>query len=316
MGAGVVVGIDVAKNKLDIAVRPSADQWVAPQTEEGLSTLVGRLTALEPELVVLEATGGYEVAVAAALATAGVPVAVVNPRQVRAFARGIGQLAKTDALDAAVLARFAEVVHPTPRPLPAAPAQDLSALVARRRQLVAMLVAERQRLDTALVAVRPTISRHIRFLEEEGADLDRQLHDAVQASPLWREQEDLLRSTPGIGPTTALTLLAEVPELGQLDRKKIAALIGVAPFPCESGTLRGKRLVWGGRAHVRSALYMATLVAVRHNPVLRAFYQRLCAAGKPKKVALTAAMHKLLTILNAMLRHRTRWSTDVGAVTP
>jgi transposase len=191
--------------------------------------------------------------------------------------------------------------------------QELSALLARRRQVLGMLVAERQRLTTALLTVRPQISRHIRFLEAELSDLDRQVREAVQASPLWREQEDLLRSTPGIGPITAVALLAEVPELGHLSRKKIAALVGVAPFPCDSGKLRGKRIVWGGRARVRSALYMAALVAVRHNPVLRAFYQRLLAAGKPKKVALTAAMHKLLTILNAMLRHRTRWSL---ALTP
>jgi transposase len=311
MASATFVGIDVAKDKLDVAVRPSAEQWVSPQTEEGLTTLVARLRALAPELVVLEATGGYELPVAAALGTAGVPVAVVNPRQVREFARGIGQLAKTDALDAAVLARFAAVVHPTPRPLPAAQAQDLSAFLARRRQLQAMLIAERQRLGTALVAVRPHITRHIRFLEAELADLDRQLQAAVQASPLWRAQEDLLRSTPGIGPATALALLAEVPELGHLNRKKIAALVGVAPFPCDSGKLKGKRIVWGGRAHVRSALSMATLVAVRHNPLLRPFYQRLLAAGKPKKVALTACLHKLLTILNAMLRHRTRWSPSL-----
>ena len=303
------VGIDVAKDKLDVAVRPGAEQWIVPQTEAGLTALVERLVALRPALVVLEATGGYELPVAAALSTAAVPVAVavVNPRQVRAFARGIGQLAKTDALDAAVLARFAEVVHPTPRPLPEAQAQELSALLARRRQILAMLVAERQRLATALLAVRPHISRHISFLEAELSDLDRQMRDAVQASPLWREQEDLLRSTPGIGPTTTLALLAEVPELGQLNRKQIAALVGVAPFPCDSGTLRGRRIIWGGRARVRTALYMATLVATRHNPLIRAFYQRLCAAGKPKKVALVACMRKLLTILNAMLRHHTPW---------
>src|SRR5579883_2383877 len=231
-GTGTFVGIDVAKDKLDIAVRPSAEPWVAPQTEEGLTTLVARLVALAPELVVREAPGGFELPVAAALATAGVPVAVVNPRQVREFARGSGQLAKTDALDAAVLARCAAVVQPTPRPRPAAQAQELSALLTRRRQLQAMLIAERQRLGTALLAVRPPIMRPIRFLEAELEDLERQMRDAVQASPLWREQEDLLRSTPGIGPTTALALRAEVPELGQLDRKKIAALVGVAPFPC------------------------------------------------------------------------------------
>jgi transposase len=268
---GPVVGLAVAKDKLDVAVRPSAEQWVTPQTEEGLSTLVEPLRGLEPTLVVLQATGGDELPVAAALATAGVPVAVVNPRQVREFARGSGHLAKTAALDAQVLARFAAVVHPTPRPLPQAQAQDLRALLARRRQVLAMLGAARQRLATALLAVRPPISRHSRFLEADLSALDRQRRDAVQASPLGREQEDLLRSTPGSGPTTAVALLAEGPALGQLNRKKSAALVGGAPCPCESGQRRGRRIVWGGRARVRSALDMATLVAVRHNPVLRAF---------------------------------------------
>jgi transposase len=307
MDSAVYVGIDVAKAQLDIAMRPSAEQWVSPHDEEGIATLVARLQALRPTLIVLEATGGREALLAAALATADLAVAVVNPRQVRDFARAIGQLAKTDALDAQVLARFAEVVYPTPRPLPDAQTQDLGAVLARRRQLVGMLTAERQRLDTALPAVRCHIQRHIAWLEQELADLDRHLHDAVQASPLWREREDLLRSVPGIGPTTALSLLAEVPELGQLDRKAIAALVGVAPLNCESGTLRGRRLVWGGRARVRATLYMAALAATKHNPVIRAFYQRLCAAGKPKKVALTACMHKLLLIANAILRHRTPW---------
>ncbi len=313
MDTAVYIGIDVAKAKLDIAVRPSTEQWVAEHDEEGIAALVARLHALRPTLVVLEATGGRELPVSAALATAGLAVAVVNPRQVRDFARAIGQLAKTDALDAQVLARFAEVVRPTPRPLPDAQAQELSALLTRRRQLVAMRTAERQRLDTALRAVRPHIQRHIAWLEQDLGDLDRQLREAIQASPLWREQEDLLRSVPGIGPATALTLLAEVPELGQLDRKAIAALVGVAPLNCESGTLRGRRVVWGGRARVRAVLYMAALVATRHNPVIRAFYQRLCAAGKPKKVALTACMHKLLLIANAILRHRTPWSAPAGA---
>ena len=307
------IGIDVAKAQLDIAVRPSGAQWRIAHDERGIADLVGRVQALSPALVVLEATGGREVPLVAALAAAGVPVAVVNPRQVRDFARAIGQLAKTDALDAQVLARFAEVVQPTPRPLPDAQAQELSALLARRRQLIAMRTAERQRLDTALPTVRHHIQRHIAFLEQELDDLDRHLHDAVRASPLWREQEDLLRSVPGIGPATALTLLAEVPELGHLDRKAIAALVGVAPLNCESGTLRGRRIVWGGRARVRAVLYMAALVASRHNPVIRAFYQRLCAAGKPKKVALTACMHKLLLIANAILRHRTPWSPPAPA---
>jgi transposase len=301
------VGIDVAKAQLDVAVQPSGPQWVTSNDATGISELVERLTGVAPALVVLEATGGREVPVAAALATAGLPVAVVNPRQVRDFARAIGQLAKTDALDAQVLARFAEVVRPQPRPLPDLQAQEFAALLTRRRQLVGMLTAERQRVHTAAPAVGAHIQRHVVWLEQELRDLDQLLRAQVQESSLWREQEDLLRSVPGIGPTTACTLLAELPELGRLDRKAIAALVGVAPLNCESGTLRGKRIVWGGRAQVRTALYMATLVATRHNPVIRAFYQRLCAAGKPKKLALVACMHKLLTILNAMVRHGTPW---------
>jgi transposase len=307
------VGIDVAKAQLDVAVRPTGIQWVATNDEEGISALVARLQTLQPTLVVLEATGGREVPVTVALVAAGLPVAVVNPRQVRDFARAIGQLAKTDALDAQVLARFAEVVRPTPRPVPDAQAQELSALLARRRQLVAMLTAERQRLDTALPAVRRHIQRHITWLAQELADVDRTLRDLVRASSVWREQENLLRGVPGIGPTTAFTLLAELPELGRLSRKEIAALVGVAPLNCESGTLRGRRVVWGGRARVRTALYMAALVATRHNPVIRAFYQRLCATGKPKKVALVACMHKLLLILNAILRQRTPWRAPLAA---
>lgn len=301
------IGIDVAAAKLDVAVRPVGEQWVIPHTEAGIADLVDRLRPLLPSLIVVEATGGREVALVAALAAAGLPVAVVNPRQVRHFAQAIGQLAKTDVLDAHVLARFAEVVQPTPRPLPDAQAQQLSALVARRRQIVGMLTAERQRLGTATVLVRARIQAHIEWLGQELAEQDRGLHDLLRTSPLWREQEDLLRSVPGIGPQTACILIAELPELGTLDRKTIAALVGVAPFNCESGTLRGRRKVWGGRAIVRSALYMATLVATRHNPVIRACYERLCAAGKPKKVALVACMRKLLLILNAILHQRTPW---------
>jgi transposase len=308
------VGIDVATAQLDIAVRPSGEQWVVGHDEAGIAALRERLHALQqlaPALVVLEATGGREIAVAAALAASGLPVAIVNPRQVRDFARAIGQLAKTDALDAALLAHFAEAVHPTPRSLPDAAAQEFSALLARRHQLVGMQTAERQRLDTALLTVRPHIERHLAWLAQELADLDHTLRERVQASPLWRERDDLLRSVPGIGPTTAFTLLADLPELGTLDRRAIAALVGVAPLNRDSGTLRGKRGVWGGRARVRSALYMATLVATRHNPVIAAFYQRLCASGKPKKLALTACMHKLLTILNAILRHATPWQAPL-----
>jgi transposase len=307
------VGIDIAKAKLDIAVRPSGQQWVSAHDEAGIADLSTRLQALQPQLIVVEATGGREIALVATLGAAGLPVVVINPRQVRDFARAIGQLAKTDALDAAVLARFAEVVHPTPRPLPDAATQEFSALLARRRQLVGMLTAEQQRLDTALPTVARHIQRHIAWLEQELGELERLLRERVQASPLWREREDLLRSVPGIGPTTALTLLADLPELGRLDRKAIAALVGVAPLSCESGTWRGRRVVWGGRARVRTVLSMATLVATRHNPVIRAFYARLCAAGKPKKVALTACMHKLLLILNAMVHHGTPWSVPASS---
>lgn len=317
--ATLYVGIDVGKAHLDVALRPTGggpggEQWVVGNDEAGIEALRVRLHALRPTptLVVLEATGGREIPVAAALAAAGLPVAVVNPRQVRDFARAIGQLAKTDALDAALLARFAEAVQPAPRPLPAAAAQEFSALLSRRRQLVGMQTAERQRLDTALPTVRPHIERHLAWLAQELADLDRTLRDRVQASPIGRQREDLLRSVPGIGPTTAFTLLADLPELGTLDHKQIAALVGVAPLNRDSGSsVRGKRGVWGGRARVRSALYMATLVATRHNPVIAAFYQRLCAGGKPKKLALTACMHKLLTILNAILRHATPWQVPL-----
>jgi len=312
MEHGPYVGIDVAKARLDIAVRPSAEQWVSGTDATSLETLVDRLRELQPELIVLEATGGREAPAVAALAAAGLPVVVVNPRQVRDFARAVGQLAKTDVLDAQVLAHFAQVIHPTPRPLPDVQAQELVALLARRRQLIQMQTAERQRLDTALPRVKRQIERHLAWLEAELTDLDRTLHDQVQASPLWREQENLLRSVPGIGPTTALTLLAELPELGRLDRKAIAALVGVAPLSCESGTWRGRRIVWGGRARVRSALYMATLTASRHNRIIAAFYTRLCAAGKPKKVALTACMHKLLTILNAIMRQGTPWAVQTA----
>jgi transposase len=303
----VTVGIDVAKARLDVAVRPQEEAWAVPNDEGGIAALVARLAPLAPVLVVLEATGGLEVPAAAALAGAGLPVAVVNPRQVRNFARAVGQLAKTDALDAQILARFGEVVRPAPRPLPDADAQALAALVARRRQVLAMLTAERQRLGTARVPVRDRVRAHIAWLEQELADLDADLRRRVHASPLWRTKEDLLRSVPGIGPVVATTLLAELPELGTLDRKRIAALVGLAPLNRDSGTLRGKRLVWGGRGRVRTALYMAALVAVRHNALLSAFYARLLRAGKAKKVALTACMHKLLLILNAVVRAGAPW---------
>jgi transposase len=304
----IFVGIDVAKAHVDSAVRPTGEHWTAPQTEAGIQDLVARVQALAPTLVVLEATGGLERAVTAALAAAGLPVAVVNPRQVRDFAKATGRLAKTDRLDAQVLAHFAEAVRPQPRPLPAEQAQLLSAHLARRRQLVEMLTAEKNRLGTAPRPVRQRIQTHIAWLEQELREVEDDLGTTLRASPLWREQDDLLRSVPGVGPVLSTTLLAELPELGTLSRKQIAALVGVAPLNRDSGTLRGRRTVWGGRARVRAALYMAALVATRHNPVLRAFYDRLRAAGKPPKVALTACMHKLLIILNALLKHRTPWS--------
>jgi transposase len=311
------VGIDVAQARLDIAVRPSGEQWTSPHDEAGIAALVTRLQELGPTLVVLEATGGRELALAGALAAAQVPTAIVNPRQVRDFAKAVGQLAKTDALDAQVLARFAEVIRPEPRALPDAPAQELAALLTRRRQVVAMLTAERQRLSTTLPPVRPRVQAHVRWLREELRTLDAELQERIRTSPLWREQEALLRTVPGVGPVLALTVLAHLPELGTLDRKPIAALVGLAPRSADSGSRRGRRVVWGGRAQVRATLYMSTLVAVKHNPVLRRFYERLLAAGKPKKLALVACMHKLLLILNALLRQRASWQPPASpAPTP
>jgi transposase len=304
------IGIDVAKATLDYACRPSGATGTVPNDDGGIRALVEQLQGHHPTLLVLEATGGYEAAVVAALATAGLPVVVANPRQVRDFARATGQLAKTDAIDAQVLALFAERVRPTPRPLPDEAAHALDALLTRRRQLVEMLVAERNRLLVARPAVRRDLQQHIRYLERRLREADDDLHTAVKTSPLWRVKDDLLQSVPGVGRVVSLTLLAELPELGRLSSKEIAALVGVAPLARDSGTLRGKRLVYGGRAPVRAVLYMAALVASKCNPVIRAFYQRLRAAGKPAKVALTACMRKLLVILNAMARSGTPWNPE------
>lgn len=303
---GVFVGIDVSKNALEVALRPSAARWTVANDEAGIATLVERLRALPPTLIVLEATGGLELPLTGALAV-DLPVVVVNPRQVRDFAKATGQLAKTDAIDAAVLAQFAEAVRPAIRPRPDAATQALSALLTRRRQLLEMRTAEQNRVGSAPASVRPRIRAHLTWLTRELVSLDDDLATAIRQSPVWCEKDDLLQSTPAVGPVLATTLLAELPELGTLNRKQIAALVGVAPLNRDSGTLRGRRLVWGGRAQVRAALYMSALVATRYNPVIRAFYQRLCAAGKAKKVALTACMHKLLTILNTLLKHGTRW---------
>ena len=303
----VFVGIDVSKAQLDVALRPTADRWHVSNDEAGIATLVERLRTVQPTLVVLEATGGLEVPVTGALAEAGVPIVVVNPRHARDFAKATGRLAKTDPLDAQGLAHFAEAVRPSPRPLPDAQAHALTALLTRRRQVVQMLTAERRRLQSAPQRIRADIQAHITWLERRLARTDDDLAAAIRSSPLWRAKDALLQSMPGVGPVLSRTLVAEVPELGLVNRKEIAALIGVAPFNYDSGALRGKRAVWGGRAHVRAVLYMSTLAAVRHNPVLKAFYERLRAVGKAPKVALTACMRKLLTMLNAMLKHRTPW---------
>jgi transposase len=304
----IYVGIDVSKDRLDIAVHGIDKRWSFTNDEGGIEQTVKCLKELSPAIVVLEATGGIELPAVASLGAAGVPVAVINPRQARDFGKATGKLAKTDALDAKVLAHFAAAVHPKPQELPDATAQGFAAILARRRQLVEMLTAEKNRSRTAVKPVREHIRAHVSWLEQELDSTDKDLDLAVRGSPLWREKDDLLKSVPGVGPVLSSTLLGQLPELGSLNRKQIAALVGVAPLNRDSGKFRGKRAVWGGRASVRAALYMAALVATRYNPVIKAFYSRLCAAGKPKKVALTACMRKLLTILNAMVRNRTHWS--------
>lgn len=306
--AAIFVGIDVSKARLDMTVRPSGSRESVSNDEAGITVLVKRLCEVQPTLIVLEATGGVERQGVRALASAELPVIVVNPRQVRDFAKATGQLAKTDRIDADVLARFGEAVRPALRPLPDEVTLELRALIARRRQIVEMIVAERNRLSGASKAVRKRIGAHLRWLEAELERVDSELDQSIRQSPMWREREDLLRSVPSIGPVISRTLLAELPELGRLNRKQIAALVGVAPLNRDSGTLRGRRAIWGGRAVVRAALYMAALVASRRNPVIRDFYKRLRTAGKAPKVALVACMRKLLTILNAMIKHHARWS--------
>ena len=303
----IYVGIDVAKAQLDVAVRPVDEGWVVSNDDAGVRQLVSRLKTLEPVIVVLEASGGIELPLVASMAVEELPVVVVNPRQVRDFARATGKLAKTDSLDAAVLAHFGEAVKPPVRPLRDAETQALNSLAARRHQVMSMIVSENNRLGTAATAVCPRIEAHIEWLQRELDDLDRDLRQTLRQSPVWREKDDLLRTVPGVGEQVSLTLLAYLPELGALDRRQIAALVGVAPFNRDSGTMRGRRTIWGGRARVRAALYMGALVATRHNPVIKDFYLRLLAAGKPKKVALTACMRKLLVILNSMLKHRSAW---------
>jgi len=304
------VGIDVSKATLDVALLPSRESWSVPNTEIGIVDLIARLNQVgAPALVLMEATGGLERQALARLAAAGLPAMAINPRNVRDFARSIGKLAKTDAIDASVLALFADRIRPAWRPLPDEQTQALEALIVRRRQVVDMIAAEKNRLAaTPSRRVKKEIVSHIKWLERQLHITDYDIDQAVKNSPAWKEKAELLLSVPGVGRVTAITLLTQLPELGTLGRKQIAALVGVAPFNRDSGTLRGRRSVWGGRASVRGVLYMSTLAATRFNPTIRAFYERLRAAGKLPKVALVACMRKLLTILNAMLSRRTRWN--------
>lgn len=302
------VGIDVSKNQLDVCVLPQDEAFVVARNAKGLAELVERLKSLSPKLIVVEATGGFESVVSASLAAAGLPLAVVNPAQVRHYAQALGKRAKTDPIDAHVLARFAADVKPEPRPLPDEMTQFLADLVSRRRQIVEMIGAERQRQMRATIQrVKKSIARLIAALEKELAELDNEIDDTVRGSPVWQEKEDLLSSVPGVGPKTARVLLGELPELGTLDRKKIASLAGLAPYTRQSGKWKGKSMIGGGRKTVRSALFIAAMVAGRFNPVLKAFRDRLLHAGKPKIVALIAVARKLLTILNAILRDKSPW---------
>ena len=304
----IFVGLDVSKDRLDVHVRPGGEAFVVPRDSKGLEELIDRLTRLVPQLIAIEATGGFETIAAAAIAGAALPLAIINPAQVRHFAQAVGKRAKTDPLDAEVIARFAEAVKPEPRPLPDEQARLLAELVARRRQIIEMIVAERQREKRAEnTHVRKGILRHIRVLEKELPDIDDDIGTLVRSSPAWREREDLLVTFPGVSNKLARTFLAEVPELGRLNRREIASLAGLAPFTRQSGRWRGKSMIGGGRAPLRTALYMAALSAIRCNPILKLFYQRLLSAGKPKMVALIAVARKTLTILNAMLRERKQW---------
>jgi len=306
----IFIGIDVSKARLDVAIRPSGQTESVSNDTAGIEALVKRLSESRPALIVLEATGGVERSVTRALASAELPVVVVNPRQVRDFAKATGQLAKTDRIDAQVLARFAQAVRPALRPLPDEVSWELRAGVTRRRQITEMIVAERNRLGATSKAIRKRIEAHIRWLESELDRADQDLDQSIRQSPIWQENQELLQSVPGIGPVISRTLLAELPELGQLNRKQMAALVGIAPLNRDSGTMRGRRTIWGGRARVRAVLYMAALVASKRNAIIRTFYQRLRNAGKAPKVALVACMRKLLTILNSMIKHKTRWSEN------
>jgi transposase len=304
----IYVGIDVSKDRLDVHERPSGEAFAVARNGKGLNELIERLRSLKPTLIAVEATGGFETIVAAALAGAQLPLVVVNPAQVRHFAQAVGKRAKSDPIDAAVIAHFAEAVKPEPRELPDEAARLLAELVSRRGQLIEMLVAERQREKRASAGrVRKSLARHITALEKELPEIDRDIDTMVRGSPVWREKEDLLITFPGVAQTIARSVLADLPELGRLTRREIASLAGCAPFTRQSGQWKGKSMISGGRPSVRSAIFMAALSAIRCNPVLRAFYQRLLARGKPKMVALIAVARKVLTILNAMLRDKRQW---------
>jgi len=307
----VFAGVGVSKAHLDMALSGSDQVRRVPNSEQGRSDLVELLEEVSPELVVMEATGGFEFPTAAALVAAQIPVVIANPRQVRDFAKSTGQLAKTDELDARILVLFAERVRPQVRPLPDEAARALDAIVARRRQIIGMLTAEKNRLGFALPAVEKGIEKHIRWLERQLSDVESALDDLIRKSPVWQAKSDLLRDVPGVGPNLARTLIAELPELGRLTHKEIAALVGVAPLARDSGFFRGKRMIWGGRAPVRSALYLSIWSATKWNPVIRIFYERLRAKGKPAKVAQVACMRKLLTILNAMMRDGRKWDPSI-----
>ena len=302
------IGIDVSKDKLDVAVYPTIEQFTFGNDQTGIDQLLQRLQTLQPVLIVFESTGGYELTAATTLFAAGLPVVIINARQVRDFAKSIGKLAKTDAIDAGVIAQFASAVKPDLRPLKDELTKELTALVTRRRQIVNMVVAESNRLPLAAKSSRRDIKTHIRWLKKRLAQIDTQIKGQIRKSPIFYKKDKILQSTPGIGPTTSATLICNVPELGTLNRKKIAALIGLAPLNRDSGRFRGRRMIWGGRAHVRAALYMGTLSAIQFNPVIHQFYRRLRDAGKCHKVAITACMRKLLIILNAMLRDQQCWS--------
>lgn len=307
--AELFAGIDISKERLDVAVRGhQTREWSVKYNEAGVQSLVQELRELASTLVVLEATGGLEEYVLAALAVAGVPVVRINPRQARDFARATGELAKTDKIDARILALFAEKIRPEVRALPDQEARELEALMIRRRQLIDIRTGERNRLYQASAVVRTSIEEHLAWLDARIGEVEVELKERIKKNSVWREKDIVLRSAPGIGPTSSLSLLARVPELGTLNREKVSKLVGIAPLNCDSGTMRGRRRIWGGRSDVRSVLYMATLSAIRHNPVIREFYQRLIARGKIKKVALVACMRKLLTILNRMLMDNTIWN--------